>query len=654
MKNGTSTHAPLHQTVNSFFGGVKQFAAHAEGEARDLRTSVEKPPLSGTQGYSSLFMKRMKTDVSRLQKDVATMHSQFTSAVSFEEIIEVCMGMYKQNEMWREELEEVLEQEHGLRRVEPPPLLSPANSHDEKDRGEESADPDSYYYSQMREETHIDESNGERGETHQYTSDWDVNKVERVPGERRAAAVSHTPKQSSRTQPGSQSGTRTRHQPTHGSSRPAPAAHNSNPLLYSPSADLGLSAASLELISRRPAALELQKPSAPVGESNTGARMHQRQMGTDAQLSSFSSSVAAPSSTSSFAQPTSTYHRAAASGKTPTPSSHYASFSSSSSSMSAYSNASSSAPKTPTSSYRPSYAMVASPEYTASYQSKTPQHHGNTSGRYTSATPGSVQRGHHANASMSAMTPVTPITRSFHGAENGGAGDMDFDDLSPIRPSAGGQLYPSLPTTTPTVDLRYKHLLGNSPAQPAAARGAAPPAFSSLYPSSSSYSSSASSSSISSTASAYSKYSSSVGPSSTTTFVSSSAPTYSSSSYASSLPALSSTSTAWSSTPAAQAPTSSSSSKALPPASLIPTVTEQEYNGCAGFLRGQISLQQLNEAIEKMGAFCAANSLPHLSEDQLRNDLGLGSKCKAAILFLLQLKRITSQFHSGASVYVPT
>lgn len=39
------------------------------------------------------------------------------------------MGMYKQNEMWREELEEVLEQEHGLRRVEPPPLLSPANSH---------------------------------------------------------------------------------------------------------------------------------------------------------------------------------------------------------------------------------------------------------------------------------------------------------------------------------------------------------------------------------------------------------------------------------------------------------------------------------------------------------------------------------------------
>jgi len=85
-----------------------------------------------------------------------------------------------------------------------------------------------------------------------------------------------------------------------------------------------------------------------------------------------------------------------------------------------------------------------------------------------------------------------------------------------------------------------------------------------------------------------------------------------------------------------------------------------------------------------MGAFCAANSLPHLSEDQLRNDLGLGtkhkstsllllhrrnirltssssssssskgSKCKAAILFLLQLKRITSQFHSGASVYVPT
>jgi len=34
-------------------------------------------------------MKRMKTDVSRLQKDVATMHSQFTSAVSFEEIIEV-------------------------------------------------------------------------------------------------------------------------------------------------------------------------------------------------------------------------------------------------------------------------------------------------------------------------------------------------------------------------------------------------------------------------------------------------------------------------------------------------------------------------------------------------------------------------------------
>ncbi len=111
MKNGASTHAPLHQAVNSFFGGVKQFAAHAESEARDLRTSVEKPPLSGTQGtrlksihlklhvrtvmssvhagYSSLFMKRMMTDVCRLQKDVATMHSQFTSAVSFKEIIEV-------------------------------------------------------------------------------------------------------------------------------------------------------------------------------------------------------------------------------------------------------------------------------------------------------------------------------------------------------------------------------------------------------------------------------------------------------------------------------------------------------------------------------------------------------------------------------------
>ncbi len=50
MKNGASTHAPLHQAVNSFFGGVKQFAAHAESEARDIRTSVEKPPLSGTQG----------------------------------------------------------------------------------------------------------------------------------------------------------------------------------------------------------------------------------------------------------------------------------------------------------------------------------------------------------------------------------------------------------------------------------------------------------------------------------------------------------------------------------------------------------------------------------------------------------------------------
>ncbi|ELR15744.1 uncharacterized protein ACA1_379250 [Acanthamoeba castellanii str. Neff] len=304
--------------------------------------------------------------------------------------------------------------------------------------------------------------------------------------------------------------------------------------------------------------------------------------------------------------------------------------------MSAYSNASSSAPKTPTSSYRPSYAMVASPEYTASYQSKTPQHHGNTSGRYTSATPGSVQRGHHANASMSAMTPVTPITRSFHGAENGGAGDMDFDDLSPIRPSAGGQLYPSLPTTTPTVDLRYKHLLGNSPAQPAAARGAAPPAFSSLYPSSSSYSSSALLEVF---------------------FVRRTVIYYHFCFFfcadllffllcffsPGSLVHID-----------GLAPTSSSSSKALPPASLIPTVTEQEYNGCAGFLRGQISLQQLNEAIEKMGAFCAANSLPHLSEDQLRNDLGLGSKCKAAILFLLQLKRITSQFHSGASVYVPT
>jgi hypothetical protein len=30
--------------------------------------------------------------------------------------------------VWREELEEVLEQEHGVRRVEPPPLLSPAHS----------------------------------------------------------------------------------------------------------------------------------------------------------------------------------------------------------------------------------------------------------------------------------------------------------------------------------------------------------------------------------------------------------------------------------------------------------------------------------------------------------------------------------------------
>jgi len=299
-------------------------------------------------------------------------------------------------------------------------------------------------------------------------------------------------------------------------------------------------------------------------------------MGTDVRPSAFSSSVAAPSSASSFAQPTSTYHQGDQ-GKTPS-SSHYASFSSSSSSMSAYSNASSSAPKTPTSSYRPSYAMVASPEYTSSYQSKTPQHNGNTAGRYTSVTPGSAKRGLQANASMSAMTPITPITRSFHGA-----GDMDFDDLSPIRPSAGGQLYPSLPTTTPTVDLRYKHLLGNSPAQPAAARGAAPPAFGSLYPSSSSYSSSASSSSFSSST-ANSKYSSSAGPSST---ASSSAPTYSSSSsYASSLPALSSTSsTAWSSAPAAQAPTPSSSSKALSPASRIPTVTEQEYNGCAGFLR---------------------------------------------------------------------
>ena len=51
--------------------------------------------------------------------------------------------------------------------------------------------------------------------------------------------------------------------------------------------------------------------------------------------------------------------------------------------------------------------------------------------------------------------------------------------------------------------------------------------------------------------------------------------------------------------------------------------------------RGQISLQQLNEAIQKMGAFCAANSLPHLSEDQLRNDLGLGTKHKSTSLFFI-------------------
>jgi hypothetical protein len=39
------------------------------------------------------------------------------------------MELYKQNELWREELEEVLEEEHGVRRQEPPPLFSPANSH---------------------------------------------------------------------------------------------------------------------------------------------------------------------------------------------------------------------------------------------------------------------------------------------------------------------------------------------------------------------------------------------------------------------------------------------------------------------------------------------------------------------------------------------
>jgi hypothetical protein len=61
MKSGggagcsTSSHAPLHQAVGSFFGGVKQFAAHAESEARELRTSVEKPPLSGTQGTDAFF-----------------------------------------------------------------------------------------------------------------------------------------------------------------------------------------------------------------------------------------------------------------------------------------------------------------------------------------------------------------------------------------------------------------------------------------------------------------------------------------------------------------------------------------------------------------------------------------------------------------------
>jgi len=39
------------------------------------------------------------------------------------------MELYKQNEMWREELEEVLEQDHGIPRVEPPRLVSPAHSH---------------------------------------------------------------------------------------------------------------------------------------------------------------------------------------------------------------------------------------------------------------------------------------------------------------------------------------------------------------------------------------------------------------------------------------------------------------------------------------------------------------------------------------------
>jgi hypothetical protein len=46
--------------------------------------------------------------------------------------------------------------------------------------------------------------------------------------------------------------------------------------------------------------------------------------------------------------------------------------------------------------------------------------------------------------------------------------------------------------------------------------------------------------------------------------------------------------------------------------------------------------------------------MPRLTSSSSSSSSSSGSKCKAAILFLLQLKRITSQFHSGASVYVLT
>ncbi|KAL6072417.1 Non-specific serine/threonine protein kinase, variant 2 [Balamuthia mandrillaris] len=104
--------ALLQSKISTFFRSFKSFGEHVEQASREMRASVELPPLSAKEGgYSSALLNELREDVSELRWEVEEMKERALNSLTFSEILEQCYALYYQNEEERGQLEARL-QEH--------------------------------------------------------------------------------------------------------------------------------------------------------------------------------------------------------------------------------------------------------------------------------------------------------------------------------------------------------------------------------------------------------------------------------------------------------------------------------------------------------------------------------------------------------------